>query len=458
MGNYNTRTVKFLQSPLDFPCPVALGKQNPSFGLYRFNKALRFVPPDDEGYTLRGDRRRLLYKGRRRSHRFTILGDTAFEYDCILEKPPNSNIVTLNMEGAEHFDFFRQPDFLTDPLLAGSYAVYKKETLLGEGTGKLCHIHRPEIIDARGRRCWGDLAVAGNELRITIPETWLGEAKYPVIVDPTIGTTTVGSQNMWVKEAGEDPEPLMFELSIPVNRFLVPETINGECTAYAYVNQDDWEAGGRPVFYSDNGNVPHTRKSMNENLMDLRVVSGKPVGWRSATFRSNGSIASGTNIWFGIFCEYYWMPRFDWGATCYVDWWDAFDSIPNNYPIWKESYFENFKLSMYFTYTSGQNYLRTITQGVSLTDSRNLSADYKRSLTQIAKVESEISPFWILLARIADTVHAGGNVFRGLLLQVRIVTGAFVRDYLLGRFLKAREELILKSAISREIELESKIQ
>jgi hypothetical protein len=113
---------------------------------------------------------------------------------------------------------------------------------------------------------------------------------------------------------------------------------------------------------------------------------------------------------------------------------------------------------MYFTYTSGQNYLRTITQGVSLTDSRNLSADYKRSLTQIAKVESEIRPFRILLARIADTVHAAGNVFRGLLLQVRIVTGVFVRDYLLGRFLKAREELILKSAISREIELESKIQ
>jgi hypothetical protein len=98
------------------------------------------------------------------------------------------------MEGAEHYDFFRQPDFVKEPFLKGSYAVYKKETLLGEGTGKLCHIHRPEIIDARGRRCWGDLSIMGNELRITVPERWLSEAKYPVVVDPTIGTSTVGSQ------------------------------------------------------------------------------------------------------------------------------------------------------------------------------------------------------------------------------------------------------------------------
>ncbi|MDR2741879.1 MAG: hypothetical protein LBB98_06950 [Treponema sp.] len=55
-------------------------------------------------------------------------------------------------------------DFLKDTLLAESYAVYEKETLIGEGTGKLCHIHRPEIIDAKGRRCWGDLSVVDDEL------------------------------------------------------------------------------------------------------------------------------------------------------------------------------------------------------------------------------------------------------------------------------------------------------
>ncbi len=436
-----------------------------------------------------------------------------------------------------------------------------------------------------------------DQLEDLVPEQWLAEEKYPVVVDPVIGTTTVGSQNKWEIYEGEPPEPLMFELSIPVNRFLVPETINGLCTAYAYVNQDDGEAGGRPVFYSDNGNVPLTRKSTEEGFIDLRVNSGKPIGWRSAAFKSNGSIASGSYIWFGVFCEYYWLPRFDWGAKCYADMWDAYDSIPNTYPITKWTEIYDFKLSMYFEYTSAQNYVRTLTQGVRLTDSRKLSerfnrtmtqkllitdnrkqaAGYKRSSIQTAKVNSSVSKFetffrkcvftasgsmtigrsplflrgvienikiamekresrtitrkcfedvkinseskrihniflklydslngfdlqtvnLIILrsvnenlslteqfrnsrafirsliecaANIAETKHeaeyyreqtdvvqAVGNVFRGLLLFIRIVTEVFIRDYLIRRFLAAREELVLKSCITREIKLESKI-
>ena len=129
MGNYNTRAVRFRQSLTDFPLTVDLGDKSPSWGLTRWagNRGLRFIPLDDEGFSLRGNKRLLLYKGRRRSHRFTILGDGAFEYDCILNKEPESNIISLLMEGAEDFDFFRQPDFVPDPFLKGSYAVYKKK-------------------------------------------------------------------------------------------------------------------------------------------------------------------------------------------------------------------------------------------------------------------------------------------------------------------------------------------
>jgi hypothetical protein len=379
--------VRFFQSAGDFSCVVTLGHKVPVWGLSRWNGGgLRFIPLDDEGFSLRGDRQRLVYRGHKRSHRFTILGDTSFEYDCILNREPESNVITLLMDGAEHFDFFRQPDFIKDPFLKGSYAVYKKETLVGEGTGKLCHIHRPLIIDSRGRRVWGDLSVTGNKLCITIPEAWLAEAKYPVVVDPTIGTTAVGSQNKWVQEEGEDPVSLMFEMSIPVNRFLVPETINGSCTAWVYTNEDDYEAGGRPVLYSDNGNKPLARKSKQEGLFDLRVTGSKPKGWRSAAFSSNGNIASGSYIWYGIFAEYYWMPRFDYGARCYTDWWWDYDMeetvIPDEYPLYDANYYDDFKLSMYFTYTSAQNYTRTLTQGVKLTDTRKLTGNYKRSMAQ----------------------------------------------------------------------------
>jgi len=600
MGNYNTRSVNFLQTPSDFPCPVTLGKNTPSFGLCRFNKALRFVPPDNEGFTLRGDKRQLVYKGRRRSHRFTILGDSAFEYDCILEKEPESNVVSLVMEGAEHFDFYRQPDFVPDDFLKGSYAVYKKETLIGQGTGKLCHIHRPLIIDARGRKVWGDLSVVGNELRITIPQDWLANAKYPVVVDPTVGTTAVGSQTTWNSDPPEPWSPLCFECSIPVNRFLISEKLEGNCTAYFYTHWDDWDAGGRPVFYSNNNNQPHLRRSASENWVNLRVVSGNPAGWRSATFRTNEAIPAGTNIWFGLFAEYFWLPRFDYGAVFWESWWYD-DVIPNTYPDYRNQNVPNssytFKPSMYFTYVSAQNHVRTLTQGVRLTDARSLKADYKRLSTQTTRINDnriltanykrdtfqnvntstvakplftfirhclvtvsnvtglsrkpvfsrlvndevksltvtnekmeinrkcdDIAIFyddvnrsqgfirsvinnvktndnnsysilflrtvnetqgvtdtfhrgWNFIRRLyveagsiaeterqgnyhrieSDAVYADGSVFRHLIIFIKLVSTSIIRDFILRRFLIAREQLVLKSCITRELTFESKI-
>jgi len=435
MGNNNTRTVKskavFRQSLYDFPCPVTLGKNTPSFGLHRFKQGLRFVPPDDEGFTLRGDKQRLVYKGRRRSHRFTILGDTAFEYDCILEKEPETNVISLLMEGAESFDFFRQPDFVKEPFLKGSYAVYKKETMVGEGTGKLCHIHRPEIIDARGQRCWGELSVVGNEFRITIPELWLAEAKYPVIVDPTVGTTTVGSQYLWEPEQGEGYVELEFDDKIPVNRFLVSDTINGQCTAFLYTNDSFFtgEEYGRPVLYSDNSNKPLTRKSMNEELADFHIYRGLPAGWRNANFMSNGAIASGSYIWFGVFTEYYWETRFDYGSKCYCDFWDLQSYnpvIPNTYPIFNVNWYENFRLSMYFTYTAGQSYQRTLTQGVSLPDNRIITGGYRRTATQTVQANATSTKHLTIFKSIQD-------ILSGLDLATRTISVlANIKDILIS--------------------------
>ena len=575
----NEKNVRFRQSLADFPVTVELGKDKPAWGLRRWvgDEGLWFVPPGDEGYSLRGDKRRLVYKGQQRSHRFTILDDCAFEYDCILEKEPEKNVITLFLEGAEKYDFFRQPDFVPDPFLKGSYAVYKKDTLIGEGTGKLCHIHRPEIIDALGRRCWGDLSVIGNRLFITIPESWLTEAKYPVVVDPTIGTTTVGSQYEWIPE-DDELRTLAFEGELPVNRFLVPETIDGICTAYFYVNEDDGEAGGRGVIYSDNANKPQYRRSKNETFINMRVNGSNPKGWRSGTFASNTSISSGSYIWFGCFTDFFWLPRFDYGTKLYSAWWyDVGDSIPEIHPLHLIDYYFDFKLSMYFTYTSAQNYVRTLTQGVTLNDSRKLMADYKREMVQtvngsgltkaamslfrqcvmnaansmnlsrilellrssdeqisitdkpgnsrniprtceeMALVSDDArrsqgfirglidglkvtdSSFYPVLfvrsitdtqnivdtyqqwsayirglydeaGNIAETEHqaeyyrtetetvkAYGSVFRGLIIFIRLLTTSLVRDFILRRFLVAKEELVLKSCITRDIILDSKI-
>ena len=394
MGNYDIGAIRFSQSINDFPLLVSLDRKNPSWGLSRWKEKsnLRFIPSDDEGFTLRGNKHRLLYKGRRRSHRFTILNDGSFEYDCILLREPEINIITLRIEGAEQYDFFRQPNFVPDDFLKGSYAVYKKETFVGQGTGKLCHIHRPLIIDALGRKIWGELSVADNKLRITIPEWWLSTAKYPVTVDPTIGTTSIGSLTNGTDPNNSGYKKPYLDNEYLINKFLVPEKGNGQCTAYVYTYDED-SSWVLPFLYNHVNNKPHKRISKNEKEIDVQITGSKKTGWRNNTFNLNEDINSGNYIWFGIWSDWF-TTRFDYGAECYKSWfpWDEYpdyEGEPTPYlDIGSWNTFCNIKYSMYFSYTGipSQNYVRTLTQGVNLTDIRTLRSEYNRNLTQTTKI------------------------------------------------------------------------
>jgi hypothetical protein len=314
----------------------------------------------------------------------------------------------LRLEGAEQFDFFRQPDFIKDPFLAGSYAVYKKETLIGEGTGKLCHIHRPKIIDSRGRWVWGDLSVAGDILFITIPEKWLADARYPVIVDPVIGTTTVGSLTPESLYLGK-PCGMAYETG--VNRFLVSEKVKGMCTAHVYC-YDTWASIGNfsPRLFDTVQNKPGTRRSQNEETIptklwdynsDRSALVWSEPHWKTAAFTVIDEIAAGAYTWFGGYGEAFWT-KYDYGGEYYrnypemfweqeeEEYYDEEDdewyyTEPEGYelpdfPIDGHEKVDNFILSWYFEYESqNKNYVRTLTQGVTLTDSRKLTANYKRS-------------------------------------------------------------------------------
>ena len=392
------------------------------------------------------------------------------------------------MEGAENFDFFRQPDFICDPFLKGSFAVYKKETLIGEGTGKLCHIHRPEIIDARGRRCWGDLSIAGNCLCITIPEKWLGEAAYPVIVDPVVGTNTIGTQLT---------SPV-FSSYYVFCKYPVTEKITGLCTAYIYCC-DEWSLGTLyPSLFSDNNNRPHLRKSKNEGYISCGVDMSNPViGWRNTSFTIDGTLGKGSIIWFGVRTRSF-RTMYDYADSGTAALYDPY--FPSEIlPGANVEYFDR-RYSWYFTFESeppGEDFFYILTASVALSDNRELKTDYKRYETDTINGTGEVKNSFIFqrvlseLTRVIDkaarwmenlrllsnrvdsitettrigefyrtendTVKAEGSVFRGLLIFVRILTTSFVRDFVLRRFLVAREELVLKSPICTEITLDSKI-
>jgi hypothetical protein len=56
-----------------------------------------------------------------------------------------------------------------------------------------------------------------------------------------------------------------------------------------------------------------------------------------------------------------------------------------------------------------------------------------------------------------DTAHVEALSLRHLIIFIKLVTAGFVRDFIIRRFLKSNEDIILKSRIYREIEIESRI-
>ena len=102
-------------------------------------------------------------------------------------------------------------------------------------------------------------------------------------------------------------------------------------------------------------------------------------------------------------------------------------------------------------------FIRSIPETQGITDTIRQCKNYIRGLYEIADSIAETTRQGEFYRKETDTVQADGSVFRGLLIFVRILSTSFVRDFLLRRFLIAREELVLKSCITREITLESKI-
>ncbi|AEF84732.1 hypothetical protein TREPR_2097 [Treponema primitia ZAS-2] len=432
---------QFLQSQKDFPLMVHLGRKAPSWELNRWGRdALRFSPAVGGSYSLRGDKRTLHYSGDRESHRFTILDGSHFEYDIILNREPEGNRVYLAIEGWEQFDFFRQPDTYGPEILRGSYAVYKKEMVINSpayhvGTGKICHIHRPKIIDARGRDVWGDVWIDKGLMAITIPEGWLGEAAYPVVVDPMVGSNTVGAYSQfeylpewlywdYLQDLANDPatdmydyyydEKTFYDDDIILNRYTTPAAISGTYNTYVYVNKtDNWMRNGQygieccasPLLYSEYTNKPKNLLCTNFTIADIRVDSGKPAKWNKATFTVN-SIPSGTDVWFGFSCRSiglqfdYGVPLFrvfnnsipkDWNygnktLTQYLSEYHLLD-LSGTIDVFADDDGKNMlpgsrydmKFSMYLELPP-QAYTRTLTQGVKLGDSRKLAAAYKKTL------------------------------------------------------------------------------
>ncbi|MBA7651571.1 hypothetical protein ES703_59390 [subsurface metagenome] len=134
--------------------------------------------------------------------------DGGLRFELVLKAKPLSNSFSIPIK-SKNLRFSYQP-FLTEQDVAegrscplnveGSYAVYHTTKKNNQYmTGKAFHIYRPIAEDAFGNKVWCALHIDGHldptSLTITVPQQFLDEATYPVVIDPDFGYTTIGGTN-----------------------------------------------------------------------------------------------------------------------------------------------------------------------------------------------------------------------------------------------------------------------
>lgn len=141
------------------------------------------------------------------SAKFYEKPDDQFEFEIILDEKPASGFVLLSIN-TKGLDFFYQPELTQREIdggcvrpdnVVGSYAVYH-QTMKGNyvggknyQAGKFCHIYRPHVTDANGKREWCEMNITGAVMKIVIPD----ELLYPIVVDPTFGCDPASPGNSW---------------------------------------------------------------------------------------------------------------------------------------------------------------------------------------------------------------------------------------------------------------------
>lgn len=280
--------------------------------------------------------------------------DGGFEIEIILNEKPNTNVFDFNIEGAENLDFFYQPALTAEEIaegasrpenVIGSYAVYHKTKAnhkVGEtnyATGKAYHIYRPKAIDNNGVETWAELSYQNSTLSVTVPQSFLDDAEYPVIVDPTFGFTDIGAtQNLSVL-AG-DPLLCIYAL-----------TENGDVTKLTiYTKSSSGTINTKGLIYDDDGAsaYPGTLKGISDVF-----APDTTFGWDDFTFSSAVTLTTG-NWWIGFVPESTSVfEAFDTGTSNQQRYLTASQYTTPSDPFTAGATGSNRKVSIYATYTIG---------------------------------------------------------------------------------------------------------
>ncbi|HOT62932.1 MAG TPA: hypothetical protein PLU93_08720 [Treponemataceae bacterium] len=392
------------QSAHDVPCRVRFAGNDALMSLSRWGgeASLAFAPGDTHlGETrIRGNEILLKSEATPKCyHVFRRLDGERFEYDVVLLKEPETNVIEIELDFPEGLEFYRQPSmdalirspYRCAPEVEESYAVYWKERNGPYKTGKFCHIYRPEIRDARGRKVWGRLDIVGHTMTITIPEGWLSDAAYPVVVDPIVGTQTRGALNTidWYNE--DNPTTFYLEIKMGFSRFVAATPISGQCTSYIYSYYNEADTA-QAVLFSDSSGAPYARLSRDEQIVQLQRST---PAWVASTFNLPQTVAQGAAFWYGYYTQEMLYTYYDAVGTFRRMSVDDYPTVPDVYnPQWNPETWQVL-MSAYFSYSIAQSLSRSVMDTIGLTESFGRQFALKRSCANgVAAVgEPEASGF-----------------------------------------------------------------
>jgi hypothetical protein len=102
--------------------------------------------------------------------------------------------------------------------------------------------------------------------------------------------------------------------------------------------------------------------------------------------------------------------------------------------------------------------IRTLQDTETVGDETGHTADYLRGLFIQAGNRAETAHIGDYYRTVMDTAHNEAVPLRHLFIFLRLLTAAYIRDYIIGRFLKSKEEAVIKSPVCREITLDSTVR
>lgn len=271
--------------------------------------------------------------------------DGGFEFEWRLPKKPLSNVLRTTIQ-SKGLNFFYQPALTQEEIaegasrpdnVVGSYAVYHKtkggmnrSDGMEYKVGKAFHIYRPQATDANGNKVWCDLNITGGILTVTIPQSFLDTAVYPVVVDPTFGYTTVGATP--TASSG-----------IKANVFSLSEA--GDVTKITtYTGNLSGTAVGAAI-YNDSSGTPGTNVATDSGSTSISTHT-----WYDITI--NASL-SATSYWICHWTDVNDSYNYDTvaGNTNITDSTSSYKSWPSS--LTASLTFNNRVMSIYATYTAG---------------------------------------------------------------------------------------------------------